>query len=95
MSFDITALNDASLSVADDVLWNGNPLQVVMNLQPDTENSDGYEMTHAERVTAETKASLITAMVRGDSIVFDGNTFKVLGWVPVDVDWARIELEKA
>lgn len=98
MSFDESLLNEASLSVADEFDWQSadgpRKVPIVPNMQPDTQNTDGFEVVSSESVTGETQTSLIQNMKRGDKLSRKGKTYSVLGITPLGEDWSRIEMEK-
>jgi hypothetical protein len=98
MSFDEAMLNEACLAAADECVWLSAsgpvPVPVVLNMDPSTQNSDGYEVVSAESVTGETQTSLIKNMKRGDKITHGSLTFSVMGVTPISHDWSRIEMEK-
>lgn len=99
MSFDVDDLDAACLAIGDDFTFGGNTFQMVPNFSPDTVNSDVYEVTIVDRLTAQTTQAVInTVSLARESVVVHvrtGKSFEVMGFYPDATEWVTVELERA
>jgi len=98
VSFDASQLNASCLALGDDTVLNTStgprPITVIISVFQDIDSSGGFDVL-TDRVTAETVATELSGIRRGDTIVTGGKTYTILAWQTDATGWVVMEVEEA